>query len=97
MNEKLHTENPDNPFINIQPEDRRLLLKILYPTIDYDLIFYPDNDNEELLNELGIPTRIKSTTNYPYIITTNKELEKHLRNSVKRWYNKQKLKKLDDE
>lgn len=86
MNEKLYTENPDNPFLNIQPEDRRILLKILYPTIDWDLIFYPKCDNEKVLDEFGLPTRVNST--FPYIITSDKDLEEHLKNEAKMWVKK---------
>jgi len=84
MNDKLYTENPDNPFLNIQYADRRALLRILYPTIDYDLLFYPKQDNKEMLDELGLPTRIHGRG--LYIITPNKELEQHLYDAVKSWY-----------
>jgi len=86
MNDKIYTDEPDNPFLNIQPIDRRMLLRILYPTIDYDLIFYPENDNKELLDEFGIPTRVISGR-LPYIICVGEpELKEHLIQEAKKWY-----------
>ena len=89
MNEKLYIENPDNPFINIQPKDRRELLKILYPTIDFDLLFYPDMDNVEILEIWGIPSRVNSA--FPYIITSDKELQEHLKKEAKAWFKNKKI------
>jgi len=82
MKDNIYTKHPDNPFLNIQYKDRRELLKILYPNIDYDLIFYPKMDNKETMDEFGLPTRVESI----YIITTDKELKEHLHDATKAWY-----------
>jgi hypothetical protein len=82
VNEKIYIENPENPFLNVQDEDRRALLRILYPTIDYDLLFYPKQDNKETLDEFGLPTRVTNL----YIITSDKELKQHLHDVAKSWY-----------
>lgn len=69
-------EEKDNPFSYVQSKDRREILRILYPTIDYYLLFYPDNDNEELLDEMNIPRKAYGVM--PYIITRDTELRDYL-------------------
>jgi hypothetical protein len=72
----------DNPFQFIQPNERRQLLKILYPTIDYDLLFYPESDDDKILDELSIPNKVHVGV---YVITPNKELKQFLHEQCKVW------------
>jgi len=84
MNDKLYTDNLDNPFLNIQSNDRRMLLRILYPNIDYDLIFYPEMDNEELLDDFGLPRRVSHTGLYIFSLI-EPDLIEHLHKEAKKW------------
>jgi hypothetical protein len=76
----------DNPFCYIQKEDRRKLLRILFPTIDHDLLFYPKMDNEELLDELGIPKQVQGV--FPYIITSDEEVREYLYEAMREFRRK---------
>lgn len=67
----------------IKESDRRALVRILYPTIDFDLLFYPDCDNEELLDEMGIPTHTHGV--FPYIITQDDDFREYLYNACREW------------
>lgn len=73
----------DNPLFYFKREDRRTLLRILYPNVDQDLCFYPENDNEETLDMLNIPKQEQGV--FPYIITHNDELRDHLIDTCREW------------
>ena len=66
----------DNPFFYVQYGDRRTLLRILFPTIDNDLLFNVEMDNESLLDDFNIPHKVYGLM--PYIITHDDELRDYL-------------------
>lgn len=70
------SQEKNNPFCYVQPRDRRTILRLLFPTIDHDLLFYPDNDNEQLLDDFNIPKKTYGVM--PYIITHDSELREFL-------------------
>jgi hypothetical protein len=68
----------------ISVTDRLTILKILYPTLSYDLLFYP-SCTEELLDELGIP---KYRTPFIHVISTEKYLKNKVNSLIKRYFDK---------
>lgn len=66
----------DNPFSYVQYGDRRNLLRILFPTVDHDLLFNVEMDNESLLDDFNIPHKVYGVM--PYIITHDDKLRDYL-------------------
>lgn len=75
----------DNPFCYIQPEDRHTLFRILYPTAEFDCLFYPEW-LEGAIDDFNIPTKIGARG--VYIITPYDDVKEHLEKSLKEFYQK---------